>query len=170
MIVFEIVTAFAVAETFTVVFTAGWVVVNVNVAVFAPVGTVTDAGTEPVAGLSLTSDTTSPEGPALPVSVRVPVDGLPPTTVIGANAIDFGTAGLIDSVWLRFTPRADRPMFELVAESTPSVVTVKVPVVFPAPTVMVRRTVAADVLLLVRLHLRPPVGAGPVSVTVPTEA
>ena len=46
---------------------------------------------------------------------------------------------------------------------------VKVPLVLLLAIVMVAGTVAAAVLLLVRLMINPGTGAGPVSVTVPTE-
>ena len=50
-----------------------------------------------------------------------------------------------------------------------SEVTVKVPVVAPAATVTEAGTVAADVLLDVRLTTNPPTGAAELSVTVPVE-
>src|SRR5260370_959854 len=49
------------------------------------------------------------------------------------------------------------------------VLTVNVALLAPAGTVTVAGTVAAAVLLLVRLTTAPPLGAGPLSVTVPVE-
>ena len=52
---------------------------------------------------------------------------------------------------------------------TVTVVTAKVAVVAPASTVTLTGTVAAEVLLLVRVTTAPPLGAAPLSVTVPVE-
>jgi hypothetical protein len=52
---------------------------------------------------------------------------------------------------------------------TALVLTVNVALLAPAATVTVAGTVAADVLLLERETTAPPVGAGPLSVTVPVE-
>jgi hypothetical protein len=59
-------------------------------------------------------------------------------------------------------------MLEVVLEATPVVVTVNVPVVDPAATVIVAGTVAAA-LPEVKLTASPPVGAGPLRVTVPVD-
>src|SRR5260370_6779436 len=53
--------------------------------------------------------------------------------------------------------------------ATALVLTVNVALLAPAGTVTVAGTVAAAVLLLVRLTTAPPLGAGPLSVTVPVE-
>jgi len=52
---------------------------------------------------------------------------------------------------------------------TALVLTVNVALLAPAATVTLAGTVAVDVLLLVRVTAVPPVGAGPLSVTVPVE-
>ena len=57
-------------------------VVTVNVALVAPTGTVTLAGTV-AAVLSLDSVTCAPPAGAGPSSVAVPVELLPPVTVVG---------------------------------------------------------------------------------------
>ena len=50
---------------------------------------------------------------------------------------------------------------------TATVLTAKVALVLPLGTVTLDGTVAAEALLLVRVTRAPPVGAGPVKVTVP---
>jgi hypothetical protein len=58
------------------------VVVTVKVALLAPAATVTLAGTVAAAVLLESETTAPPEGAAL-VNVTVPVDELPPTTLVG---------------------------------------------------------------------------------------
>ena len=66
-----------------------------NVAVELPLVTVTLAGTL-AAALSSESATTIPAAGAGPLSATVPVDGLPPTTLVGLSETDeSATAGVI---------------------------------------------------------------------------
>ena len=67
-------------------------VVTANVAVVAPAATVTLAGTTADASL-LDSVTTAPPEGALPESVTVPVEPVPPTTLEGLTDTDASVAG-----------------------------------------------------------------------------
>ena len=68
------------------------VVETVNVAEVLPVATITDAGTV-TDGSLLESETIAPPGPAIPLKVAVPVDGLPPKTEIGFTDKEESVAG-----------------------------------------------------------------------------
>ncbi len=72
-------------------------VVMVNVALDAPDATVTLAGTVALEELEL-NFTLRPPGPAGPLSVTVPVDGLPPATEVGDTERPVSAAGVIVSV------------------------------------------------------------------------
>jgi hypothetical protein len=65
-------------------------VVTVKVPLLAPAGTVTLAGTVAEEGRLLARVTTEPPAGAGPERSTVPVDGLPPTTVLGASVTDEG--------------------------------------------------------------------------------
>lgn len=87
------ITALYVAEIEAVVVLATAVVVTGNVAVVAPAATVT-LGPTWAAGLLLASVITAPPAAARPVSVTVPVEELPPTTVAGLRDTVESDAGL----------------------------------------------------------------------------
>ena len=67
-------------------------VVTANVALVAPADTVTLAGTFAANVLSLDNDTTAPPTGAGPLSVTVPVEGLPPTTLDGFTPSELNAA------------------------------------------------------------------------------
>ena len=75
----------------TGVLLATGLVVTVNVAEVAPPSTVTFAGTCAAAVLPLLSVTTSPPPAVGPVSVTVPVEEVPPVTVVGFRLTEVGT-------------------------------------------------------------------------------
>ena len=68
-------------------------VVTENVALLAPPATVTLAGTVAAEVLSLDKDTTAPPPGAGPLSVTVPVEELPPTTLVGFTSRELNPAG-----------------------------------------------------------------------------
>ena len=68
-------------------------VVTVKVALFAPAPTVTLAGTVAAAVLLLASVTVAPPGGAAPLKVTVPVEELPPVTLVGLTATDDRAGG-----------------------------------------------------------------------------
>jgi len=145
--------------------------VKVNVPVLAPAAIVTVAGTLPFALLTERLTTNPPEGAAEPmvtVPVDVPSTDDPPTTEVGLIDRPVRTGGLIvkDAVGAPFPVPA--VTVAVVAVPTGVVVTVKVPVVAPAATVAVAGTVPEGLLEL-RAMAMPPLGAGPLIVTVPVE-
>ena len=144
-------------------------VVTVNGALVAPAGTVTLAGTVAAAVLSLDSETCAPPAGAGPSSVAVPVELLPPVTVVGLSASEERpAAGFTVRVAVRVTPLETAEMVAEVGALTALVVTVNGALVAPAGTVTLPGTVAAE-LSLDSVTCAPPAGAGPSRVTVPVE-
>ena len=144
-------------------------VVAVKLADVLPAVTVTVDGTEATVVLLLWRATIAPPVGAAPLRVTVPVELLPPPTEAGFNVSVLSVAELTASVApacvLPYVPEIST--FVLVP--TGMVVTVNVAVVLPAETVTLAATCAAEVLLLKRLTVTPPVGAAPLNVTVPVD-
>lgn len=150
-------------------------VVTVNVAEVLPAATVTLVGTVATDVLLLARVTTAPPVGAAPVRVTVPVDGLPPVTLVGFSDTDEAeivTGAVTVRVALRVVPLGYVPeIVTCVLLVTATVVTENVAVVCPVGTVTLpAETCATAVLLLDNAMVAPPVGAGPVRVTVPLEA
>lgn len=82
------------AEIVTVVALLTVLVLIVNDAALAPAGTVTLESTVAVFVSLLDSDTTAPPGGATPFKVTVPVDVVPPVTLVGFNNIEDSVRGL----------------------------------------------------------------------------
>jgi hypothetical protein len=148
-------------------------VVTANVAEVALAATVTLAGTVADEDV-LPSATDAPPVRAGPLSVTVPVGFVdPPCTVAALNPSDDTAvaAGTTVSIALWLPPPVNvAEMPDVAVEAKASrLVTVNVAEFFPDVTVTVAGTVAAVVLLLVRLTTTPLVGAVAFKVTVPVE-
>ena len=102
------------------------------------------------------------------MSVRVPVDGVPPVTVLGLSLSDVREATDTVSMVVFVVPY-DAVIVTDVEDATPLVVTVNVALFAPAAIVTLEGTFAADVLLLCRLTDDPSAGAAPFIVTFPVE-
>lgn len=144
------------------------VVVKVKVAVviFAP--TVTLTGTCAAPALLLDNATTAPPDGAGPLRVTVPVDELPPSTEAGFMEIETGWGALTVRMAVCVVPSVAE-MSADVFVATGLVTIAKLAVVWPATMVAVAGTCAAAVLLLERVSVTPPGGAGALIVTVPVE-
>ena len=83
------------------------VVLTVKVAVVLPAATVTEAGTV-AAALLLESETDTPPVGAAPLNVTVPVDEVPPVTLVGLSETDdratLVVAGVTVSAAVLLTP------------------------------------------------------------------
>jgi hypothetical protein len=152
------------------------VVFTVKVALVAPAPMMTFAGTAPTAALLLERDTAAPPVGAGALSVTVPVEGAPPVTLLGFSVSEVrtapaGGAGVTVSEAVCWVPPAsDAEIVTVVELATARVATWNVAIVFPADTVTLAGTDAADVLLLAREITTPPLGAAPLRVTLPVEA
>jgi len=93
----------------TVVDAATPLVLTVNVALVAPAATVTLEGTVTAAVLLLESATCAPPAGAAPLNVTVPVEELPPVTLVGFSPSEArvgggGGAGVTASEAVRVAP------------------------------------------------------------------
>jgi hypothetical protein len=115
-------------------------VVAVKVTVFVPAGTVTVAGTDTSVVSVFVSVTTSPDGPAGPTRVTVPVEEVPPTTEVGENAmLERPGASMLRSA-VSATPPSVAVIVAVAVLETECVVTVKVVDVVPAVMVTLEGT------------------------------
>ena len=119
--------------------------------------------------LLLFSVTTSPPVGAGPFSVTVPVDELPPVTVVGLKLTELGAGAFTVSAAVCVVVLKVAETVTEVLLTTGLVLTVNVAVVAFAATVTLAGVVAAAVLLLPSVTTVPPVGAGPFNVTVPVD-
>src|SRR2546426_11138533 len=119
-------------------------VVIVNGALIAPAGTVTLPGLVAAAVWALDSVTCAPPVGAGPSSVAVPVELLPPVTVVGFTpSKERRTAGFTMRVAVRVTPLYTADMVTGVDAATALVVIVNVVLVAPAGTVTLAGTRSA---------------------------
>jgi len=158
-----------VAITVTGVELATLPAVTVKVWLLMPAATVTFACTGNAVELLLERVTVSPPVGAFPFNVTVPVDICPEATIEGLKEIIVTTGGLTVRSAMSELPASVAVIFESLLKITGNVVTLKFALVEPAGTFTLTGTVATAILLLVKVTVTPPVGAGPVSVTVPCE-
>jgi len=116
----------AVSVADTAVLTA--LVVTVNVADVCPAATVTLPGTD-ADGLLDASTTTKPPVGAGPLSVTVPVDDVPPATVVGFNVTDDVTGAVTVSDAFALVVNAPAEIVDVAFVGTGDVVMVNVAVV-----------------------------------------
>ena len=141
-------------------------VVTVNVADVCPAATVTVPGTIADELLDASATNKPPVG-AGPLSVTVPVDDVPPATVVGFNTTDVVTGAVTVSDAFALVVNAPAEIVDVAFDATGDVETVNVAVVWPSATVTVAGTVAALLSDDVRLTTVPPAGAAASKVTVP---
>jgi hypothetical protein len=85
------------------------------------------------------------------LSVTVPVEGAPPTTLLGLRLTAEGLMGRTDRLALAVTPACVAVIVTVVLAVTVAVLTTKVAVVAPAAMVTEAGTVATAALLVVRV-------------------
>jgi len=146
--------------------------VAVALALVAPAGMVTLAGTVAPEVLLLDRLTTAPPEGAAAVKVTVTCEVPPPVTVVGLSAIDESEAGVPFFVTVRLADLEALPTSALIVITvsvvTVDVVTVKLAEVWPAGMLTIGGGFATR-LLVDRVAVMPPAGAGLLSSTVPVE-
>jgi hypothetical protein len=143
-------------------------VVTANVAEVAPAETVTLAETDATGLLLLVSATTAPPVGAAAFNATVPVEPVPPVTLVGFTETEEITGGFtVSEVFC--VPLKVPVNVTCVAVPTAVVETGNVAEVAPAATVTLTGTVAVAVLLLVSVTTAPPVGAAVFNVNVPVD-
>ena len=133
-----------------------------------PAGTVTEAATVAAVALLLCRDTLTPPVGAGPVKVTVPVEEVPPVTLVGLTVTDVRLTGDGVTVKIVVCVEPNKPVIvTAVFALTAFVVIAKVALVLPLGTTTLAGVCAAAVLLLDSVTVAPPLGAGPLRVTVP---
>jgi hypothetical protein len=140
-------------------------VVIENVALAAPPGTATVAGT--VAPSVLDNETTAPPAGAAPVKATVPVTGFPPTTLDALSAIEEIATELV-TVSIGDCRLPPFRLAVIIAVPGVMAVTMNVALDEPAATVTEVCTVATEGLLLDSEIVAPADGAAAVRLTVPS--
>jgi hypothetical protein len=143
-------------------------VVTVKVALLAPAGMLTAAGTCATAVLLLVRLTSAPPAGAIPFNAAVPVELFPPTTEVGFKVIEDKLAVFTLRVALRVTTNVPEMTADVFADTT-LVVMVKVAEILNAGMATDGGTCATEVLLLCRVTSTPPAGAALFNATVPVE-
>lgn len=146
---------------------AGLVVVSVKVPVEDPAGIVTEIGVNAFV-LFDERKIIEPPGPAVPFTVTVPIADVPPVIVLGTIERLTSTAGVIVSVVVLEIEPWVAVIVAVEVEATPLVLTVNVPVICPAATVIVAGTDALE-LFDESETITPPGPAADARVTDPTE-
>lgn len=145
-------------------------VFTVKVALVRPAATVTLLGTVATEVLLLESDTVTPPVGATPFRVTVPVDVLPPLTVVGFRLVAESDGRVTVRFAFCVAPLNEAEILTEADPETGTVVTAKVALVAPAATVTFAGAEAFAELLLEMVTTEPPAAAGPLRVTVPVEA
>jgi len=141
----------------------------VNVALVAPAGTETVAGTVAAEVLLDVRFTVRPPVGAALLIVTVPVELVPPVTVVGLTDTPVTVGAVTVRVAVLFDVPIEAVIVGVALAATATVLTVNVAVVAPAVTVTGVVTVATPVALDASVTAIPPVGAGPLIVTVPVD-